>query len=111
MKRINKHGYKQQENYLYEIEINEKIYSIEVDVTWFIKPADSSTWDSDQDFYGYTEVIDTDIVKIYTEDENQSVIEVEYTELSEEVQKEINAALDVLILEEQPSDEGDEVYD
>lgn len=106
----NKHGYNQQENYSYEIEINEKIYSIEVDVTWFIKPADSSTWDSDQDFYGYTEIIDTDIVKILceSENENQDVIEVEYSQLSDVVQKEIIAALDVLILEEQPSDE---VYD
>ena len=107
MKRTSKRGYKQQENYLYEIEIHEQVYSVEVDVIWFIKPPDSSTLDSDQDFYGYTEIIDTDIVKIYTEDENQVVIEVEYNQLSDAVQKEINAALDVLIMEEQPGEQDD----
>lgn len=104
MKRKNKRGYKQQENYLYEIEINKQVYSVEVDVIWFIKPADKSCIDSDLDYEGYIEVNGLDIVKIYTEDENQGVFEVEFSQLSDTVQKEINAALDVLIMQEQPGE-------
>jgi len=102
MKRINKHGYNQQENYLYEIEINEKIYSIQVDVTVFVKPADYDTWDSDYDFYGYTEVQNIKIINIFTEDENGGIgetIEVQFSQLSKQLQKEIDAALDVLVLQ------------
>lgn len=105
MKRKDKHGYKQKETFTYEIEVNEKVFSVEVDVTWFIKPADKSSIDSDLDYEGYIEVNDLDVVKIYTENENQGVIEVEYNKLSDSAQKEINAALDVLIMEEQPGDE------
>lgn len=51
----NKHGYKTIEQHTYEIEVNESTYFVEVDVTLFIKPPDYSTWDSDYDYYGYTE--------------------------------------------------------
>jgi len=68
----------------------------------FVKPPDYSTWDSDYDFYGYTEVRDINIINIFTEDENGEIgetIEVQFSQLSKQVQKEIEAALDVLVLE------------
>lgn len=111
MIRINKQGYTTIEQYLYEIEVNNIDYSVQVDVKLFVKPPDYNTYDSDLDFEGYTEILDIKVLKVYSEDENGNENEVEFKLLSEEVQKEINAALDVLILEEQPSDEGDEVYD
>lgn len=110
--KYNKHGYRQQETYFYEIEVNESMYFVEVDVTWFIKPADSSTWDSSDDYYGYSEITNVDITKISTEDDKGDVIDVQFTELSEEVQKEINATLDVLITEEHPEENEDyEAYE
>jgi hypothetical protein len=102
MNRNNKNGYSTTEQQTHEIEINNKTYSIQVDVTLFVKPPDYATWDSDYDFYGYTEVQNIKIINIFTEDENGEIgetIEVQFSQLSKQVQKEINAALDVLVLE------------
>lgn len=98
----NKNGYTTTEQNTYEIELNDKIYSVQVDVTLFVKPADYDTWDSDYDFHGYTEVQNINIINIFTEDENGEIgetIEVQFSQLSKQVQKEIEAALDVLVLE------------
>ena len=98
----NKHGYKTTEQQTYEIEVNNKTYSVQVDVTLFVKPPDYSCFDSDLDHLGYTEVENIKIMNIFTEYEKGEIgetIEVEFSQLSSEVQKEIEAALDVLVLE------------
>jgi len=98
----NKNGYTTTEQQTHEIRVNNKTYSVQVDVTLFVKPADYDTWDSDYDFYGYTEVQNIKIINIFTEDENGEIgetIEVQYSQLSKQVQKEIDTALDVLVLE------------
>lgn len=96
--------------FTYDINTNTGLYKVAVKVKFYIQSPNYNSWDSPDDYYGYTEIIDTDIVKILceSENENQDVIEVEYSQLSDVLQKEIIAALDVLIPEEQPSDE---VYD
>ena len=66
----NKHGYKTTEQHTYEIEVNDNNYSVQVDVELFIKPSDYSTWDSDYDFFGYVEILDIKILKVYSEDTN-----------------------------------------
>ena len=95
----NKNGYTTTEQQTHEIEVNNNIYSVQVDVTLFVKPPDYSTWDSDYDYYGYTEVLDIKIINIFTEDESGVETEVQFSQLSKQVQKEINTALDVLVLE------------
>jgi hypothetical protein len=98
----NKNGYTTTEQHTYEIELNDKTYSVQVDVTLFVKPADYTTWCSDYDFYGYTEVQNINIINIFTEDENGEIgetIEVQFSQLSKQVQKEIDTALDVLVLQ------------
>jgi hypothetical protein len=100
--RNNKNGYTTTEQQTHEIQVNNKTYSIQVDVTLFVKPPDYSTWDSDYDYYGYTEIRDIKIINIFTEDENGEIgetIEVQYSQLSKQVQKEIDTALDVLVLQ------------
>ena len=87
------------EQHTYEIELNDKTYSVLVNVGLFVKPPDYDTWDSDYDFFGYTEVNNIKITNIFTEDENGIETEVEFSQLSKQLQKEIDAALDVLVLQ------------
>lgn len=105
----NKHGYKTTEQHTYEIEVNDVDYSVQVDVKLFIKPPDYSTYDSDYDFEGYTEILDVKILKVYSEDtnpkdsdsdENGNENEVEFKLLSEELQDKFYAVLDNLVINE-----------
>jgi len=93
------HGEMTTEQHTYDIRINNCTYSVCVDVTVFVKPPDYDTWDSDYDYYGYTEVVRVRIINILTEDENGIETDVEFSQLSKQVQKEIDAALDVLALQ------------
>lgn len=97
--KYNKHGYKTTEQHTYEIEVNDNNYSLVVDVTLFIKPPDSSTWDSDLDYYGYTELTNAEITECYILDENENEIKVEYSSLDADVKQEIERQLDQLIIE------------
>lgn len=100
MIRINKQGYNTIEQYLYEIEVNDIDYSVQVDVKLFIKPPDYNTYDSDLDFQGYTEILDIKILKVYSEDENGNENEVEFKLLSKELQDKFYAVLDNLVINE-----------
>ncbi len=95
----NKNGYTTTEQQTHEIRVNNNTYSVHADVTLFVKPPEYDTWDSDYDYYGYTEIQDVKITNIFTEDENGNETELEYSKLSSELQKEITTALDVLVLE------------
>lgn len=99
MNRTNKQGYTIIEHCSYEIEVNNITYCIQVDVKYFVKPPDYDSWSSDYDYHGWTEVQDIKITNILTEDENGIETEVEYKQLTKQLQKEIDAALDVLVLQ------------
>lgn len=90
-----KHGYTATHNRQYYVDVMDNHYGVYADVTSFIKPANYSTWDSEIDYYGYTEIQDVKITNIFVEDENGNEIELEYSKLSSELQKEITTALDV----------------
>lgn len=109
MIRINKQGYTTIEQYLYEIEVNNIDYSVQVDVKLFVKPPDYSTYDSDLDFEGCTEILDIKILKVYSEDtnpkdsdsdENGNENEVEFKLLSKELQDKFYEVLDNLVINE-----------
>ena len=87
MKRKNTSGYGT-ETFTYEIETTNNYYDVTVDVEFYIKAPDSSSWDSDQDYLGYTDVLDVDITRIerYSEDGESTVVlisELSSVELSE----------------------------
>ncbi len=100
MKRSNKHGYKTTEQHTYVIEVNNNTYSVQVDVELFDKTPDYTTWDSDYDFWGYTEVLEIKITKVYSEDENGGENELEFKLLSEELQDKFYAVIDNLVINE-----------
>jgi len=96
---MNKKGYTTTNHCSYEVEINNITYYVQVDVKYFVKPADYDSWSSDYDYYGWTEVQNVKITNIFTEDENGIENEVQFSQLSKQLQKEIDAALDVLVLQ------------
>lgn len=90
------------QQFTYEIETDENQYSVQVDITFFIKFPDHSTWDSDYDYYGYTEIVDTEIISILLVDENSNETEVEFKKLPEDEQKRIQVILDEFIDKQEP---------
>lgn len=96
MKHKNTSGYGT-ETFTYEIETTENYYDVTVDVKFYIKAPDRSSWDSDMDFMGYTDVLDVDITKIERYSEPCDLIPVLISELSGVEFDEIRAKLDDLI--------------
>ena len=96
MKRKNTSGYGT-ETFTYEIETTDNYYDVTVDVKFYIQAPDSSSWDSDQDYAGYTDVLDVDITKIERYSEPCDLIPVLISDLSSVELDEIRAKLDVLI--------------
>ena len=96
MKRKNTSGYGT-ETFTYSIETTNNYYEVTVDVKFYIKAPDTSSWDSDQDYYGYTDVLDVDITKIERYSEPCDLIPVLISELSPVELDEIRAKLDACI--------------
>lgn len=96
MKRKNLSGYGT-ETFTYEIETTDNYYDVTVDVKFFIQAPDRDSWESDQDYYGYTDVLDVDITKIERYSEPCDLIPVLISELSSVELSEIRAKLDDLI--------------
>ena len=96
MKRKNLSGYGT-ETFTYSIETTDNYYDVTVDVKFYIRAPDYSSWDSDQDYAGYTDVLDVDITRIerYSEDGESTVVS--FSELSPVELDEIRAKLDVRI--------------
>ena len=92
MKRKNLSGYGT-ETFTYEIETTDNYYDVTVDVEFYIKAPDYSTYDSDLDYYGFTEVLNLNITKIerYSEDGESIVVliselsQVELTEIRDKL--------------------------
>lgn len=93
----NKQGYNTIEQYLYEIEVNNIDYSVQVDVKLFVKPPDYNTYDSDLDFEGYTEILDVKITSISLLDENSDETEVEFSQLPSDDRHQLWCILQELI--------------
>lgn len=89
----------ERENFSYYIPTKYTVYLVCGFTEWFVKFPDSSTWDSDLDFYGYTELVDAKITECYMLDENEQETEVEYKSLNTDVKQEIERQLDQLIIE------------
>ena len=81
MKRKNLSGYGT-ETFIYSIETTDNYYDVTVDVKFYIKAPEPSSWDSDQDFMGYTDVLDVDITLIERYSEDGESIVVSISELS-----------------------------
>ena len=69
---------------------------------------DYSTWDSDIDYYGYTEVTDIREIDIKRFDENGDFVSIDVDSLSEKDKEKLLAELEAVAIEEfDPSDRGD----
>ena len=96
MKRKNLSGYGT-ETFTYNIETTENCYDVTVDVKFYIQAPDYNTYDSDQDFYGFTDVLDVDITLIERFCDNGEAQPVLISELPVEEMKEIHDKLDTCI--------------
>ena len=96
MKRKNTSGYGT-ETFTYSIETTNNYYDVTVDVEFYIQAPDYSTYDSDLDYYGFTEVLNLNITNIerYSEDGESTVVLI--SELSQVELDEIRDKLDACI--------------
>jgi len=60
----------------YLIETSMSTYDLQCTVDLFIQEGDSSTWDSDWDYYGYTDINEIRINRLakYTEDQDEGEV-------------------------------------
>ncbi len=91
---------KQQFPYLVE---TENSYIITVLITFYIQAPDYTSWDSDYDYYGFTEIVDAEIINVLIYDEKTGKdIEVQFNQLSKDEQQKIKVIIDGLIKEQEP---------
>lgn len=98
---MNTHGSKITQNYTYEIPYMDSQYMIELQVKFFVKPPDYGTWDSDWDYYGYTEVLDLQMISSHKWDADNECWR--YVELTKEERCGIMNVVEELVKQEDPS--------
>jgi len=85
----------------YLIETSLCIYDVQCIVDLFIQEGDSSTWDSDWDYYGYTDINEIRINRLtkYTEDSDEGRV-VDFDKLPEVEKLMLNDLIDNKVSED-----------
>lgn len=96
MKRKNTSGYGT-ETFTFYIETTEGCYDVTLDVKFFIQAPDYDSWESDQDYHGYTEILDVDITKISHYNEDGELKFISISELCSNELSEIRARIDNIL--------------
>ena len=60
--------YTQEKDVVFYIEIEDIIYTVYCTIKEYVQPPDYSSWESDIDYFGYTEVLDYKITEIDQEE-------------------------------------------